>query len=412
MTYTITSPFRKLVVTSQPEHIRHILQGNNKNYRKSFAYDILRLLLGNGLLTSEGDFWRRQRRLAQPAFHRERLNNIAQIISEKSQKMLDKWAVDAKQHKWVNLSQAVNNLALDIVSEALFYSDIQQYDLQEISRNVTIMIEFGDYRIMRPWALPLWFPSPRNLKFKRAKKKLDALMYEMIDNRRGSQVQRNDLLQMLLEAKDEETGEGMSNEQLRDEVITLFMAGHETTANALIWTFYLLGANPSKAEKIRTELSEVLKGEAPNFDNVRALVYLRQVIDESMRLYPPAWIVGRKTIGADQWGGYEFPAGVNVVMPILVMHRDPDIWENAEQFEPERFEPERFKEQHKQAYLPFGAGPRLCIGNNFALIEMQIVLALSLQRFDYELSPDFKPDMQPLVTLRPKHDLKIKLKER
>jgi cytochrome P450 len=217
---------------------------------------------------------------------------------------------------------------------------------------------------------------------------------------------------MLMDARDEETGEAMSNQQLRDEILTIFVAGHETTQIALGWTFYLLTQNPDKLKILTDEIDLKLNGEIPTPESIRGLHYLKQVIDESMRCFPPAWIMGRKTIEGDVINGYEIPAGTNVIMPIYVVHHDERVWENPYEFQPERFAMENVKEKHKYSYFPFGGGPRLCIGNNFAIQEMQVCLAMFLQKFRIEVDEDFVPELDPLVTLRPKNPIYAKIYKR
>lgn len=238
------------------------------------------------------------------------------------------------------------------------------------------------------------------------------MFFSVIENRRKGNVQHEDLLSMLMEARDEETGETMSNRQLRDEILTIFVAGHETTQIALGWTFYLLTQNQDKLKILMDEIDTELKGEIPTPQSIRSLHYLKQVIDESMRCFPPAWIMGRKTIDKDVINGCEIPPDTNVIMPIYVVHHDARVWENPYEFIPERFAFENLKDKHKYSYFPFGGGPRLCIGNNFAIQEMQVCLAMILQKFRIEVDRNFIPELEPLVTLRPKYDIFAKIYKR
>lgn len=409
--YQIKVPSRKIVVLTNPDWIKYVLVDNNKNYTKSFAYDSIKLFLGNGLLTSEGEFWKRQRRLSQPAFHKEKLslmfkNMMAQ--TEKSIKRLEKYA---DTNLSINLSKELYKLTLDIVNSTLFYNEIDN-TTDRIYKVVSKGNEYITKRIDSPIQLPEWLPTPSRMKEKEVLKEMDEIFFSVIERRRKNPTQHEDLLSMLMEAKDEETGEAMTNRQLRDEIITIFVAGHETTQIALGWIFYLLTNNADVLQRLIHEIDSTLHGEAPTIQNIRSLHYLKQVIDESMRCFPPAWILGRKTIEKDVIDGYEIPAGTNVIMPIYVVHHDEQYWENPSIFNPDRFTFENVKSQHKYAYFPFGGGPRLCIGNNFAMQEMQVVIVMVLQKYRIVVNKDFIPDLNPLVTLHPKNEIFAKVYKR
>lgn len=409
--FRIKVPTRRAIVLSDPEWIKYVLVDNNKNYTKSFAYDSIRIFLGNGLLTSEGEYWKRQRRLAQPAFHKEKLNLMFQNMVEQTQKCIQQLEQYADTNQPINLSKELYKLTLDIVNSTLFYNEVNS-TTDKIYQLVSEGSEFITQRIDNPFKLPEWIPTPHNLREKKVLHSMDDVFFNIIDRRRKNQEQHQDLLSMFMEAKDEETGEVMSNKQLRDEILTIFVAGHETTQIALGWTIYLLTKYPDKLKILQDEIDRVLKGDLPNFQNIRELSYLKQVIDESMRCYPPAWIVGRRTIEKDVIKGYEIPPYTNIVMPIYVVHHDETIWEDPFEFIPERFAPERLKDKHKYAYFPFGGGPRLCIGNNFAIQEMQVCLAMLLQQFSIKVEPDFVPELDPLVTLRQKNPIYAKVWKR
>lgn len=402
--YKIKLPARQLIVLTDPNWIKYVLVENNKNYTKSFAYDAIKIFLGNGLLTSEGEFWKRQRRLAQPAFHREKLNFMFQNMVEQTQKCIEQLEVAAQKGSSINLSKLLYRLTLDVVNSTLFYNEVNQ-TTDTIYQLVSEASIFISNRVDNPFQLPEWIPTPSRIKEKEILEKMDKVFYEVIDRRRNQPEEQHDLLSMLMDAKDEDTGEGMDNKQLRDEILTIFVAGHETTQISLGWTFYLLSQNPEKLAVLQNEIDNELKGKLPSPENCRNLKYLKQVIEESMRCFPPAWIMGRRSIGSDVIDGYEIPGMTNVVMPIYVVHHDENIWENPYDFIPERFAPENIKDKHKFAYFPFGGGPRLCIGNNFAIQEMQIALIMILQRFNVEVDSSFKPELEPLVTLRQKNEI-------
>ncbi|MFN0201757.1 MAG: cytochrome P450 [Bacteroidia bacterium] len=409
--FELKNPFRRAFITTNLDYIKHLLQDNHKNYTKSFAYDKIRNLLGNGLLTSEGDFWLRQRRLAQPAFYKEKINAMAEVIVRLTQGILEDWEQQLTKNTEIDISKTTNQFALDVVSNVLFISNVQA-EVELVSKTVSDGIRFVNERIDKSWLPPLWVPTPRNLRERKTIKTLNNIILQIIENRRKSDQVHTDLLSMLMEAKDEDTGESMTNQQLRDEVMTLFVAGHETTAVALTWTLYLLATHQEKAEKMHAEIDEVLAGRVPQPEDLRKMPYLRQVIEESMRLYPPAWVVGRKSVQADKLGEYDVPPNTNVIMPIYVVHRNPSIWENAEAFEPERFAAGNLKEKHRFAYFPFGGGPRLCIGNAFAMMEMQIALAMIGQRFRFQYTASKPLDAEILITMRPKQALKLKVTKR
>lgn len=409
--YQIKIPTRRVIVLTDPEWIKYVLVDNNKNYTKSFAYDSIKLFLGNGLLTSEGEFWKRQRRLAQPAFHKEKLNLMFRNMVEQTRKCLDVLDETSDTYKQVNLSKILYKLTLDIVNSTLFYNEVDS-TTDKIYNLISEASEYITGRINTPLQLPEWVPTPTRQKEKKALQFMDELFFSVIERRRQQHAPNEDLLSMLMEARDEETGEAMDNKQLRDEILTIFVAGHETTQIALGWTFYLLTQNPDKAAVLQEEIDRELKGALPTPQSIRGLHYLKQVIDESMRCFPPAWIMGRRNVEKDVIKGYEIPAGTNVIMPIYVVHHDERVWENPYDFEPKRFALQNLKEKHKYSYFPFGGGPRLCIGNNFAIQEMQVALAMILQKYRIVVEPDFVPELDPLVTLRPKNEIFAKVFKR
>ncbi len=398
-----------LVLT--PEDTKHILQENNRNYHKSEAYKVLAIFLGNGLLTSEGDFWRRQRKLTQPAFYKQRLALMVTMMNEEVVSLTKRWQQN-NAGTLVDITEEMLNLTLAIVTKALFSTDVK-HRLGGISESLNEIMHFADNTLKSFIRFPLHLPTPRNLRFKRAVHKVEAVIYSIIEGRRAdikrnAEVRYDDLLDMLMHTQDEETGETMTNRQLRDEVTTIFMAGHETTANALSWALYLLAKHQNVLEKLRREIETVLGEDGlPTFENVRELKYTLQVVQEVMRLFPPAWIMGRKSIGADHLSGHAIAANSYLILPIYLLHRHPVYWQKPHDFYPDHFLAEAIRSRPTYAYIPFGGGPRMCVGNNFALMEMQIVLAMLVRKFDFspEQKEEVKPD--PLVTLRPKNKLKM-----
>jgi cytochrome P450 len=410
--FRVKSPkfLEQLIVVSKPDYVKHILQDNNKNYHKSYGYTIMKLLLGEGLLTSEGDFWRRQRRLAQPAFHRDRLATFVQIMTSAAEDLLNKWE-SLPDGTTVNISTSMMNVTVDIVCKAMFSTDVEDA-VEVVNREFNIANEKLVRRITSPVKIPLWLPIPEIKKEKNAYSAIRGVVKQIIDKRRNSNEQYDDLLAMLMEAKDEDTGEMMSNEQILDEVVTIFLAGHETTAVALSWLFNCVEENPEVEEKLLSEEASVLNNRAPQLEDLRALDYTRMVIDETLRLYPPAWVIGRNALDDDEIGGYHIPKGINVLIPVYSIHRDARYWENPEQFIPERFSKEKAKNYHKFMYFPFGGGPRLCIGNNFALMEMQLIVPMILRKYKLTKPKGYTYKKDPLVTMRPLPEMSMVINKR
>ncbi len=398
-----------LVLT--PEDSKHILQENNRNYGRSPAFRVLQIFLGNGLLTSDGDFWRRQRRLAQPAFHRQKLAALANtMISESAA-----WVGELKQQDLsqpVNMSQAFMDVTMRIVCKTLFGANAPA-DLTKLSASLESLNYLANDRMLSLVRFPMHWPTPSNVRFRRAAVVVDTFIYDVIEQRKQQAgATHDDLLDMLRLSEDEETGETMSEKQLRDECVTLFAAGHETTAVAMSWTVHLLMQNPDVLSRLRQEVQSALGDTAiPAPEVFRQLTYTMQVIQESMRLYPPAWIMSRMAHGDDHIGPYVIPKGDTALVSPYLLHRDPTNWPDPERFDPDRFAPGRDKERPSYAYLPFGGGPRLCIGNQFALMEMQILLALLVRQFDLRAISDKPVPTQPLITLRPKKPIQAYLKD-
>jgi cytochrome P450 len=393
-----------MTLLSDPETIKHVLQTNNKNYSKGIEYEHLKPVLGNGLLTSEGDFWLRQRRLAQPAFHRDKIAHFASQMVTCTEGMLKTW----ENKKSLDVHSEMMHLALDIVGRTLLSTNVLD-EANEVEKALEVSISESYHRVQALVNLPLWLPVPRHLRYNKSRESLNKIVAKIIDGRRNSDKRYNDLLEMLMDVQDEDTGEKMSDKQLRDEIMTIFLAGHETTANALTWGLYLLSQNPEIEKKYLDEIDTVLGGKTPSFDDLKNLPYLTQIIHEVLRLYPPAWILGRTALDDDVINGYPVKKGNNVMISPYQIHRSKFYWENPDDFIPERFTPEKMKELHKFVYFPFGGGPRFCIGNNFALIEMQLIFAMIGQKYKLLLQPGFKVELDPLITLRPKFGMKMGL---
>ena len=403
---------RHQYIVFSPEDSKYILQENHRNYGRSPAFEVLKIFLGNGLLTSDGDFWRRQRRLAQPAFHRQKLAALTQAMISEAATWLDELKKQDRT-KPVNMSQAFMDVTMRIVCKTLFSSDTAN-QLDGLSSALDSLNRLANKRLLSPIRFPMHWPTPANRRFRQSVVQVDSFIYGVINQRRQNPVaaeQRDDLLGMLLSAVDEETGEQMSDKQLRDECVTIFSAGHETTAVSMAWTIQLLTQHPDVLARVRAESRAVL-GDArlPHPEAFRALPYTLQVVQESLRLYPPAWIMSRRAHQDDQVGPYRIPAGNTALVCPYLLHRDPVNWPDPERFDPERFATGGPKERlHPYAYLPFGGGPRLCIGNQFALMEMQILLAMFVREFDLKPASTQPVKPEPLITLRPKRPVQALL---
>jgi cytochrome P450 len=388
-----TIPF---YLVSHPELVRDILVTRHRLFIKSRALQRARVLLGEGLLTSEGDFHLRQRRMAQPAFHRERIAALAGEIAAISARTADGWTAGAT----VDVGREMNRMTLAIAGRTLFGASVED-EADEIGSALTDALGLVQ-RLSNPLA-PLLdrLPVPGTLRFHRARRRLDATILRIVDERRRSGVDRPDLLGLLLAARDEEgDGGGMSDAQLRDETLTLFLAGHETTANALSWTWHLLGANPAAEARFHAEIDAVLGGRTPGAADVAALPYTRGVFAEAMRLFPPAYLIGREPKEDFELGGFRIRRGSVVLVSPWLTHRDGRFWDAPLEFRPDRWTPEAEAALPRFAYFPFGGGPRKCIGEGFAWMEGILALAALGQRWRLRPVPGATPRPDPLITLR------------
>ena len=394
-----------------PNDIDYILRHNQRNYPKGFFNTIINPLVGNGLLTSEGDFWRRQRRLAQPAFHRPRLAALATTMTRTIEAVAERWEqrVDAAQP--FNVAEDMMPLTLRVVVQALFSAELTT-TADTMGQALTVALEYLNTRSFQILPLPMNLPTPANRRFQHALAELHTVAQSIIAERRRSGTDHGDLLSMLMLARDEETGEGMSDAQLRDEVMTVMLAGHETTAVALSWLWFLLAEHPAVEHDLHDELDGVLGGRTPELADLARLPFTKMVIEEALRLYPPVWATGRQAVEDDEVGGYAIPKGMLVQMSQFVTHRHREFWERPNSFYPEHFTPERTADRPHFAYFPFGGGPRQCIGNNFALMEAQLALAILAQRFRVRLVPGQQIVPQPVITLRPRNGIRVFLERR
>jgi len=405
----------------QPDHVKHILVNNKANYCKGIGMAKLKLMLGRGLFTSEGELWQRQRRLMQPPFTAKGVTQYADDMTAEAEAMLTRWhpgrediqqmavgmtdAAGTMMDAWrpgaaIDVSAEMLRLALNVIGKTMLGINVEEYAV-DTAQAFTYALEFIVGRTVTIVDVPLFVPTPENRRFKAALHTLDTLIYRIIEERRAQTDGQADLLTMLINARDGETGQGMSRQQLRDEVMTIFFAGHETTALSLTWLWYLLSQHSEAEAKVHAELEAVLGGRTPTLADVPNLKYTRMVIDEALRLYPPAAIFVRDAIQDDEIGGYHIPAGSMMVLSPFLTQRHPEFWEKPETFEPERFDPARAEKRHHYAYFPFGGGQRTCIGNHFTLLENTLVVATVAQRYRLALAPGQSVEPKFLGTLRP-----------
>ena len=391
-----------------PEHIEYVLATGSKNFVKpmSLRSPFFMRLVGNGLVTSEGDFWRRQRRLAQPAFHRDRVASYGETMVAFAERMLSRW----RDGETRDAHEEMMRLTQSIVVKTLFSADVSDEADRVGAALRRIVRPFASQATLK-WILDNRLPTPGHFRYNRAVREIDRVVYQIISERRASGADTGDLLSMLLRAQDED-GSQMTDRQLRDEVMTLFLAGHETTALTLTWAWYLLAQKPEAESRLHAELSEVLGGRAPTVEDLPRLRYCEWVVKESMRLYPPAYAVGREAVRDCEVGGYRIPEGMQVFAFQWVVQRDARWYEEPEAFRPERWREEVASRLPKFAYFPFGGGPRQCIGNSFALMEAVLILSTVAQRFRLRLAPGHKVEVLPALSLRPKGGVRVRLERR
>lgn len=396
-----------VMVVSSPADIQRVLVDNRQNYTKTtYPYQILRNLLGNGLVTSEGAFWLRQRRIAQPAFQRERVNAFSGMITSVAQDMAATWADSASRREVRDVLDDMTLVTLRVAGFSLISQDLKGV-AGGVGAALTVAQRWVDHRLNNLTSPPLFVPTARNRAFRAARAELTALIQKVIGERRAQQDKGNDLLGMLMAAKDPETGESMSDAQLADELLTILMAGHETTSNMLAWTFYRLSLHPEITRRLTAELQEVLGGRTPTLEDLPRLTYLDAVLKESMRLHPPVWILDRMAEADDVLGGYLVKKGTTVITSPYLTHRHPALWRNPEGFDPDRWFTPEVKSLHRLAYFPFSVGQRKCVGDTLALLEAPIILATLLQQVTPELVPGHRVEPETLVTMRPKYGMRM-----
>lgn len=387
---------------NDPQYIKDILVTHHRNFTKSRGLERTKRLLGNGLLTSEGAFHLRQRRLMQPAFHRDRIASYGQTMVTYADRMRRAWSSGST----IDVSEEMMRLTLSIAGKTLFDVDVES-QAAEVRRALTAMMDTF-WLTMMPFAPMLErLPVGPLRRARLARERLDAIIYGMIAQRRSGALDRGDLLSMLLLAQDEDDGSTMTDRQIRDEAMTILLAGHETTANALAWTWYLLSQSAEVEARLHAEVEGALNGRLPTVANIPSLPFVERVVTEAMRLYPPAWLIGRRAIDPYPIGGYVAPARAIFLMSQWVMHHDPRFFSEPDRFHPDRWTPEFKASLPKFAYFPFGGGPRQCIGESFAWMELVLVVAAIAQRWRLRLVPGHPVVPRPLVTLRTRHGIRM-----
>jgi len=398
-TYRVYVPSRHsyTYVIHHPDDVKRVLVSNYRNYTKGPGIDRIKLLLGKGIMTSEGEMWKRQRAMMQPCFHRRVLTQFASLIAQANDRFIARWEALAARGELVNITEEMSDLTLEIVMRSIIGRDLER---------VTQQLGANPFEVVAK-------DSARNLQFVYKFRSLAGLVREMIARRRARPEEEHfDYLAMLMSARDKESGRGMGEGELIDEILTLIVAGHETTASGLNWTWYLLSQHPEVEARLHAELDAAQELAAPSLVQVEALTYTQQIVNEALRLYPPGWVLSRRTIEPDVLGGYALPARTNVLLPLYLIHRHPRFWSNPETFDPDRFAPEHEAERPRFAYMPFAAGPRHCIGETFALYEMLVHLYKVARRDRLRYVPDKPLELEAQINLRTRHPLHMRLEAR
>ena len=397
-TYRVFVPARRsyTYVIHHPDDVKRVLVANHRNYTKGVGLDRVRILLGKGIMTSEAELWKRQRYMMQPLFHRRVITEFARVIGEANDRFIARWEALAARGERLNVTDEMSELTLEIVLRSIFGTDLDRL-AQQLGGN--------------PFEVITREPS-RDLQFAYKFRSLTKLVAQLLARRRSEPAEHFDYVAMLMEARDKETGQPMEERQLIDEVLTLIVAGHETTASALNWTWYLLSQHREAEARLHAEVDAAPELPAPDLAQMEALPYTSQVVNEALRLYPPGWLLSRRTIEADRLGGYPVAAGTNVLLPLYLLHRHPRFWKDPEAFSPERFAPEHEAQRPRFAYMPFAAGPRHCIGETFALYEMLMHLYKVSRRYRLRYVPDQPLELEAQINLRTRHPLHMRLERR
>ena len=404
---------KNMYLVNHPDLVKDMLTRKSKNYtKKTIGFKMVKVVLGESTFTSMGENWRRKRRLAQPSFHKAKIANLGAIMTECIEEMLEEWEMLCDKKEVIEITDAMMRVTLKVVVKALFSTGLSEEDVQTVADVFTPLLEATNRRISFPIQLLYKLPTSNNAKYQGYIDKLDEIVYRIIKERRTSEDKPMDLLQMLMDATDEETGEPLTDEELRNEAMTIFIAGHETTANAMSWLWSILSQQPEIRTKIEQEVESVLGKRKPVAADFPNLPYCLKAFKETMRLYPPVPILPRHVENDGILGDYELEGGADVLFSPYLLHRHPDFWKEPETFDPHRFDKEAQRAQHTFAYLPFGGGPRICLGNNFAMMEAVFILAMTTQRFRLNLTPKARIETLISLTTRPKYGVPVTLERR
>ena len=396
--YRVFAPARGVFnyVINHPDDVKRVLLSNHRNYTKGLGMDQVKILLGNGIMTSEGGFLRRQRRMMQPAFHRRIIDQFTALIGEVNAKTMERWGAKAAAGEPVNVTDDASEMTLEIVLRSIFGTDLARLERQ---------MGVNPFEVVAK-------DQNRDLKFAFRFRSLGRLVGELIERRRREPDEHFDFLAMLMATRDRETDEGMSDREMIDEVLTLIVAGHETTASSLAWTWYLISQNGAVAEGLRAEADAVADGRALGLEAAETLCYTHQVLQESLRLYPPGWLFTRRTLEADELSGYAIPARTDVFICPFLLHRHPAYWDQPEQFRPDRFAEADVEERHRFSYIPFSVGPRHCIGENMAMFEMLVHVQQASRRFRLTRAGTEPIELEAQINLRPRSNLMMTVEAR
>jgi cytochrome P450 len=401
------------IALCHPRHAQHVLVDRARNYTKGGAmWDSIRTFLGNGLPVSEGEFWKRQRRMIQPAFHHQRLVALTgEMIDAIDASLAEAWESAARTGAPFNAAKAFTRMTMNVLVRALFGSGLDPAETERVAQAFTYV---NGYMLkgMSTNSLPQWVPVPGRAQYREAIRTVDEIVFRVLERGRHSAAMEDSLLSLLLHATDEETGKAMTDAQLRDEAVAIFVAGYETTSSGLAWAFHFLTQQPEAAQRLQAEVDAVLGSRRPTFADLQQLTYTRGVLQEALRMYPPSYWIPRTATEDDELDGYRIPAGTLVAVLTYILHHHPEVWESPERFDPDRFKPERSAGRHKQAWIPFGTGQRQCIGKEFALMEGQLILARVAQRFQASAIPGRVAQLQLSALLHTKNGVWVRLKER
>jgi cytochrome P450 len=393
---------------NHPAHVKHVLQDNHQNYEKGWVFDRLRPYWGESLLTAEGDVWRKQRLRVQPSFKREHTTGFAPIITRRTAEMLDRWDTSADRGGELVMYDEMTRLALVIIGDVLFGVELWD-DVSKMTGAVQSAMRVLKTRVAALAPLPLWIPTPDNRRFNAAMHTLKSGVDRIVEQTRTSGAHERSFVAMIMDARDE-NGERMSREQLQYEVIGMIQQGHDTIGESLAWALYLLSLHPEIERKLHAEIEGVLGGRVPVVADLEHLEYATRVVHETLRLIPPVWILPRDAIRDDKIGGFDIPAKSTILLCPYLTHRRPEFWENPEAFDPDRFLPERAKARPRHAYFPFGAGPRLCMGVDMAIMETLLILAMVVQRFQVHLVPGHREEPECILDMIPRHGVRVTLR--